>query len=85
MTNNAKDTIIAFVRLLCMAATAAASMANIALDADAVYTIASIVLYVAATIWGWWKNNNVTKAASDAHEFVELFKNTEPRCDMDGE
>lgn len=85
MNNNAKETIVAFVRLACMAATGAAAMFGFAVDAELVYNAATVVLFVAATLWGWWKNNNVTKAASDAHEFVELFKKTEPRCDMDEE
>lgn len=82
MTNSKKETLVAFVRLACMAITSGAAMLGFAIDADLVYNMATVALFIVALIWGWWKDNNVTAAASEAHEFVELFKNTEPRCDM---
>lgn len=85
MNKNTKETIVAFVRLACMAITGSAAMLGFAIDAEVVYNVATVALWATALIWGWWRNNNVTAAATDAQEFVELFKNTEPRCDMEVE
>lgn len=85
MNNNTKDTVIAFVRLAAMGITSAAAMLGFAIDADLAYNMATVLLFVTATLWGWWKNNNVTAAASEAQDFVKIIKANAPRCDMVGD
>ena len=83
MTDNLKQSIVAFIRLGCMLATSIATMAGIALDANALYIAVSSIVTMAAFIWGWWKNNNVTPAAQEAQEFLELIKANAIRSDLE--
>ena len=85
MTNNTKDTVVAFARLPCMGLTSFAAMFGFAMDAELAYSIVSVALFAVATVWGWWKNNNVTAAASEAQDFVKIIKANTPRCDMVGD
>lgn len=81
MTENKKQTIIAFVRLACMFVASAATMLGIAVDADALFIGATCVLSTATYIWAWWKNNNVTTAATEAQELLNMIKNMEGAAD----
>lgn len=83
MTNNTKDTIAAFIRTGCALAAMIAAAFGVDLDAELINNVAVIATAAVIIFWGCWKNNNFTKAASEAYEFVELFKKTEPRCDME--
>lgn len=74
MNESKRQTLMAFVRLACTTASAAAAMAGIALDANALFTGACIVLAAISYAWSWWKNNNVTSAATDAQEILDLIK-----------
>lgn len=70
-----KNTIIAFTRLAAMAITGCAAMFGFAIDADLACNMATVALFFTATIWGWWKNNNVTAAAKEAQEILGMIKN----------
>lgn len=72
-----KQTIIAFARLACMLLTTGLSLFGVAVDADALFTGAMILLALASYIWAWWKNNNVTTAATEAQEYLETLKISE--------
>ena len=72
-----KQTIIAFARLACMLLTTGLSLFGVAVDADALFTGAMILLALASYIWAWWKNNNVTSAATEAQEYLETLKISE--------
>lgn len=74
MTENKKQTLMAFVRLACMLITTGLAMAGITVDADALFVGAMIVLALAAYIWAWWKNNNVSTAATEAQKVLEELK-----------
>ena len=74
MDTNKKDTLMAFVRLACMLITTGLAMFGITVDADALFVGAMIVLALAAYIWAWWKNNNVTEAATKAQEVLSELK-----------
>ena len=74
MDTNKKDTLMAFVRLACMLITTGLAMVGITVDADALFVGAMIVLALAAYIWAWWKNNNVTEAATKAQEVLSELK-----------
>ena len=82
MTNDTKETVIAFIRLASMAITTGVAMFGFAIDVELVYTILSVAAAAAAMLWGWWKNNDVTAAASEASEFYKIIKANVPRCDM---
>ena len=74
MTENKKQTLMAFVRLACMLITTGLAMVGITVDADALFVGAKIVLALAAYIWAWWKNNNVSTAATEAQKVLEELK-----------
>lgn len=81
MTESKKQTIIAFVRLLCTLIASTAAMFGFAMDADALFTGAACVLALVAYIWSWWKNNNVTDAATEAQELLTMIKKMEGAAD----
>ena len=83
MTNNTKQSIVAFIRLACMFVTSIATMAGIALDASVLYICVSSAATMIAFIWGWWKNNNVTTAATEAQEFLDMLKANSIRSDLE--
>lgn len=68
------DKIIAFIRLACMLVSSGLAMFGMAIEADALFTGAMCVLAVAAYVWGWWKNNNVTEAAKEAQKVIDEIK-----------
>ena len=74
MTESKKQTLMAFVRLACMLITTGLAMVGITVDADALFVGAMIVLALAAYIWAWWKNNNVSTAATEAQKVLEELK-----------
>lgn len=74
MDENKKQTLMAFVRLACMLITTGLAMVGITVDADALFVGAMIVLALAAYIWAWWKNNNVTTAATEAQKYLDELK-----------
>ena len=74
MDENKKQTLMAFVRLACMLITTGLAMVGITVDADALFVGAMIVLALAAYIWAWWKNNNVSTAATAAQKVLEELK-----------
>ena len=85
MDKNTKDTIIAFIRTAAALAAVIAAAFGVDIDADMIENAVMLAAAFCVVAWGCWKDNNFTKAASEAHEFVQLFKNTEPRCDMEVE
>ena len=74
MTESKKQTIMAFVRLVCTLVASAAAMFGIAIDAEALFVGVACVLAFVFYVWSWWKNNNVTKAATEAQEVLDLIK-----------
>lgn len=75
MDENKKQTVMAFVRLACMLVTTGLAMFGITVDVDALFTGAMLVLALAAYIWAWYKNNNVTTAATEAQKVLDELKN----------
>lgn len=73
-----KETIIAFVRLLCGLVVYGASLAGVYLDVEMIYMVAMILVSVAVFVYSlWWKNNNVTKAAQEAQGYLDVIKKAE--------
>lgn len=74
MDENKKQTVMAFVRLACMLIATGCTMFGVAMDADALFTGVMLVISVAVYIWAWYKNNNVTKAATKAQKVLDEMK-----------
>ena len=69
-----KESVIAFVRLFCALISSGAAMFGFAMDADIMFTAAMSLIALVVLIWNWWKNNNVTKAAQEAQEYLKVIK-----------
>ena len=74
MTEDKKQTIMAFIRLACMLIATGCTMFGIAVDADAIFVGVMLVVSVAVYIWVWWKNNNVSTAATEAQKVLDEMK-----------
>lgn len=74
MDENKKQTIMAFIRLACMLIATGCTMFGIAVDADAIFVGVMLVVSVIVYIWVWWKNNNVSKAATEAQKVLDEMK-----------
>lgn len=74
MDENKKQTIMAFIRLACMLIATGCTMFGIAVDADAIFVGVMLVVSVAVYIWVWWKNNNVSTAATEAQKVLDEMK-----------
>ena len=65
---------MAFIRLACMLIATGCTMFGIAVDADALFVGVMLVVSVIVYIWVWWKNNNVSKAATEAQKVLDEMK-----------
>lgn len=74
MTESKKQTIMAFIRLAVMLVTTGLAMFGISIDADSLFTVVMVAVAVVAAIFSWWKNNNVTDAASSAQKVLDELK-----------
>lgn len=69
-----KDRIVAIVRLAVMLAAAIAGGFGLTIDPDSLATIAACAVALVASVWSWWKNNDVTKAAQEAQAYLDGIK-----------
>ena len=74
MDESKKQTLMAFIRLACSLITTGLALYGVSVDADALFVLAMIVVALAAYIWSWWKNNNVSAAATEAQKVLEELK-----------
>ena len=74
MNESKKQTIFAFVRLAVMLVAAGLAIFGISVDADSLYTVVMCVVAVIAMVLSWWKNNNVTNAATSAQQVLDEMK-----------
>lgn len=63
--------VVAIARLAVMLASAVVGGLGLAVDPDALGTIVACAVALAAGVWSWWKNNNVTEAAQLAQDYLE--------------
>ena len=74
MDESKKQTLMAFIRLACSLVTTGLALYGVSVDADALFVLAMIVVALVAYIWSWWKNNNVTTAATEAQKVLDELK-----------
>ena len=74
MNESKKQTLMAFIRLACSLITTGLALYGVSVDADSLFVLAMIVVALAAYIWSWWKNNNVSTAATEAQKVLEELK-----------
>lgn len=74
MNESKKQTLMAFIRLACSLITTGLALYGVSVDADALFVLAMIVVALVAYIWSWWKNNNVSTAATEAQKVLDELK-----------
>ena len=74
MNESKKQTLMAFIRLACSLVATGLALYGVSVDADALFVLAMIVVALVAYIWSWWKNNNVTSAATEAQKVLDELK-----------
>ena len=74
MDESKKQTLMAFIRLACSLVATGLALYGVSVDADALFVLAMIVVALVAYIWSWWKNNNVSAAATEAQKVLEELK-----------
>ena len=74
MDESKKQTLMAFIRLACSLVTTGLALYGVSVDADALFVLVMIVVALVAYIWSWWKNNNVSAAATEAQKVLEELK-----------
>ena len=74
MDESKKQTLMAFIRLACSLIATGLALYGVSVDADALFVLAMIVVALVAYIWSWWKNNNVTTAATEAQKVLDELK-----------
>lgn len=74
MDESKKQTLMAFIRLACSLITTGLALYGVSVDADSLFVLAMIVVALVAYIWSWWKNNNVSSAATEAQKVLEELK-----------
>ena len=65
------ERISAIARLLVTLAAAVAGGFGLTVDPDALSTIVACGVALAAGVYSWWNNNNLTKAAQDAQAYLD--------------
>lgn len=74
------ERVMAAVRLIVAIATVINIVAQpfgwqpLGIDQEQLYMVLSGIASTIATIWAWWKNNNVTKAAQAAQRVTDTIK-----------
>lgn len=68
------ERISAVARLLVTLAAAVAGGFGLTVDPDALSTIVACGVALAAGVWSWWRNNNLTQAAQDAQEYLDRIR-----------
>lgn len=74
MNESKKQTLMAFIRLACSLVTTGLALYGVSVDADSLFVLAMIVVALVAYIWSWWKNNNVSTAATEAQKVLDELK-----------
>ena len=68
------ERITAIVRLVVQVVSTAGAGFGLTVDADGLATIVLCVVAAASGIYNWWRNNNITKGAQHAQEYLDALK-----------
>lgn len=68
------QSIKAIVTLLIVCVVNVANVAGFALDYDLWFNVTFSVFSVVSVVYAWWKNQNITKAAQLAQEYLDDLK-----------
>ena len=71
------ERVTAIARLVVMLVSAVLGGMGLAVDADSLATIVACGVALVAGVWSWWKNNNVTEAATLAQDYLNGIKRGE--------
>ena len=72
MTDFNRERIVAIVRLLVMLVSAVAGGFGLTIDPDGLATIVACAVALVAGVYSWWRNNNVTEAATEAQHYLDV-------------
>ena len=65
---------MAIIRLVIMLVSAVAGGFGLTIDPDSLGTIVACGVALAAGVYSWWKNANVTEAATEAQRYLDSIK-----------
>lgn len=74
MTDFTRERATAIVRLLIMLACSVAGGFGLTVDPDALGTIVACAVALVAGVYSWYKNNNLTQAATEAQHYLDSIK-----------
>lgn len=74
MNDFSRERIVAIVRLLVMLVSAVAGGFGLTIDPDGLATIVACAVALVAGVYSWWRNNNVTEAATEAQHYLDSIK-----------
>lgn len=74
MNDFTRERIVAIIRLMIMLVSAVAGGFGLTIDPDSLGTIVACGAALAAGVYSWWKNANVTEAATEAQRYLDSIK-----------
>lgn len=74
MTDFNRERIVAIVRLVVQLVSLVAGGFGLAIDPDGLGTIVACAVAFVAGVYSWWRNNNVTEAATEAQHYLDSIK-----------
>lgn len=74
MNDFTRERIVAIIRLMIMLVSAVAGGFGLTIDPDSLGTIVACGVALAAGVYSWWKNANVTEAATEAQRYLDSIK-----------
>lgn len=77
MNDFTRERIVAIIRLVIMLVSAVAGGFGLTIDPDSLGTIVACGVALAAGVYSWWKNANVTEAATEAQRYLDSIKGGE--------
>lgn len=74
MNDFTRERIVAIIRLVIMLVSAVAGGFGLTIDPDSLGTIVACGVALVAGVYSWWKNANVTEAATEAQRYLDSIK-----------
>ena len=71
------ERVIAIVRLVAQAVAMVAGGFGLVVDTDGLATIVLCIVAAVMSVYNWWKNSNITKAAQAAQEYLDAIRKGE--------